>query len=55
MKPTTQITTRIDNKLAADLLTIAMREKRSLSAQIALIVEQFLAEQKKVAKQSKAV
>ena len=37
-----QVATRIDAQLAEALAEIATKEKRSLSAQIALILEQYL-------------
>lgn len=39
-----QITTRVDADIAEMLAEIAQREKRSLSAQLALIVEQYIME-----------
>ena len=40
-----QITTRVDADIAEQLAEIATREKRSMSAQLALIVEKYIQEQ----------
>ena len=40
-----QITTRVDADVAEMLAEIAQREKRSMSAQMALILEQYIMEQ----------
>jgi hypothetical protein len=43
-KVTVQITTRIDPEVAEVLQTIATAERRSMSAQLAIIVDAFIAE-----------
>ena len=40
-----QIATRVEQSIADALQEIATREKRSLSAQLALILETYIAEQ----------
>ena len=49
-----QITTRIEDDVAEVLQAIANREKRSLSAQLAVIVEKFIAEQREAEQQKAA-
>jgi len=49
-----QITTRVEDDVAEQLSEIANREKRSLSAQLAVIVEKFIAEQREVEQQKVA-
>jgi hypothetical protein len=48
-----QITTRIEAELAEALGEIATRERRSLSAQLALIVEQWVKQEQSEKSESK--
>jgi predicted transcriptional regulator len=46
MKDHVQVTTRVSGELAADLLTMAAQEKRSLSNILVLAIEDFVAKWK---------
>ena len=41
----TQVTTRLESPLAEQMQAIATKERRSMSAQLVVIIEKYLAEQ----------